>query len=531
MGAHSKRAGSRCGRAMVLFAGLALVALMLVPAVPALAQVAPTINNVLPVRGPVNTPVTITGSNLGTNVPTSKVTFNGVAASPIFWNDTLIEVLVPAGATTGPVVVSTIFGDSNAVNFEVTSVPQPQQTWYLAEGSTAYGFDSYIMIQNTTPNDATVQITYNTSFGRIPRPGLVGVPASARVTLHVNSELPNMDFSTTLAASQPVVVERSMYWNNRIEGTESIGTTAPNKNWYLSEGYTDQGFQTYVLVQNPQTASTTVNITYMSSKGVVKKQPFTVGAGQRYTVDVNKDVPGAEVSTQVTADQDVVCERSMYWDNKRGGHDSIGVTQGSKSWYLAEGSTRWGYNTYVLIQNPTSNWANIDVSYDTAGGPQVKPRFMMPPQSRKTIYVNGDVPNTDTSIQVISDQDVIAERSMYWNNGTGRAGHETVGMPAPATSVFLAEGSTAWGFDTFVCIQNPNDVSVNVNVTFMTNSGAVLGPTVNIARGTRVTLHLNDIIPNVDVATKIQCNMPIMAERAMYWNNKGGGTSSIGWTQ
>jgi hypothetical protein len=156
---------------------------------------------------------------------------------------------------------------------------------------------------------------------------------------------------------------------------------------------------------------------------------------------------------------------------------------------------------------------------------------MMPPQSRKTIYVNGDVPNTDTSIQVISDQDVIAERSMYWNNGTGRAGHETVGMPAPATSVFLAEGSTAWGFDTFVCIQNPNDVSVNVNVTFMTNSGAVLGPTVNIARGTRVTLHLNDIIPNVDVATKIQCNMPIMAERAMYWNNKGGGTSSIGWTQ
>lgn len=541
MGGFSKRAGSGARRTALVVMGLMLVVAMLVPVAPAFAA-APAILTPIPASGPVGTTVTITGASFGTFTQDSRVTFNGVKSAPTVWREALIITTVPAGATTGPVIVSTTSGDSNPETFEVTATPipptptptpltPPAQTWYLAEGSTAYGFDSYILIQNTTTTAANVQVTYNTALGNVSRPQLLGVPASGRVTLHVNEELPNMDFSTTLAATQPVVCERAMYWNNRVEGTESIGVTLPSPTWYLAEGYTDNGYQTYVLVQNPLTSAAHVNVTYMTSKGLVQKATVTVGAGQRYTIDVNKDVPGCEVSARVDSDQPVICERSMYWDNKRGGHDSIGVTKGSKTWYMAEGSTAWGFRTYLLIQNPTTNWANVDVTYNTAGGPQAKPGFLMPPQSRKTIFVNDDVENNDTSIWVTSDQEVIAERSMYWDNGTGKAGHETVAMPAPATSVFLAEGSTAWGFDTYVCIQNPNDVDVTVNLTFMTLGGAVAVTSLPIVKGSRITAHLNQLIPNVDVATQVQCDKPIMAERAMYWNNKGGGHSSIGWTR
>ncbi len=531
MRSEEKGTGRRPRKAMILVSGLVLLAAILLPAVPAMAQPKPQINNVLPTRGPVGTPVTIAGNNFLDQGPFSKVTFNGTTAQVVVWRASVIEVLVPAGAASGPVVVTTASGDSNGVSFEVVYNPAPTSVWYLAEGSTAYGFDTYIMLQNTTPNDATVRVSYNTNLGNVPRPQAVGVPASSRVTLHVNDELPGLDFSTTLQSSQPIVVERAMYWNNRIEGTESIGVTQPGKTWYLAEGYTDGGYQTYVLVQNPGTTGANVNVTYMTSRGVVKKQPFWLAAGRRFTIDVNKDCPTSEVSTQVDADLDVICERSMYWDNKRGGHDTIGVTKGSKAWYLAEGSTAWGYKTYLLIQNPGAKWATVDVTYNTAAGPQIKPTFMMEPQSRFTIFVNNDVINNDTSIKVASDQELIAERSMYWDNGTGKAGHETVGVPAPSTSVFLAEGSTAWGFDTYICIQNPNDRKVAVTLTFMTNKGMAAGPTLYIDAGSRTTAHLNEMIPNTDVSTKVQCDLPIMAERAMYWNSKGGGHSSIGWSQ
>src|SRR6185295_11758257 len=50
------------------------------------------------------------------------VTFNGTAATPTSWSATSMTVTVPAGATTGPVVITSGTEDSNAVNFTVSSV-------------------------------------------------------------------------------------------------------------------------------------------------------------------------------------------------------------------------------------------------------------------------------------------------------------------------------------------------------------------------------------------------------------------------
>ena len=514
----------------------AAAAMALACAGPAAAQpvVAPVINNILPGQGPVGTPVLITGENFGVSAPLSKVTFNGVTATTTVWTSTFITTSVPEGATTGPVVV-TVLGlfQSNAVDFEVTGTPTPVlQTWYLTEGSTAWGFETFILIENTADVDATVGVVYNTQqFGRIPRVLPITVAPSSRVTLRVNDDITNVDVSTVLTSSQPIVAERSVYWNNRIEGTDSIGVTAPSTTWHLAEGCTAHGFDTWVLVQNPQIVPATIDITYMTSKGVVQKQPFTLGAGQRASVQAVKDVGACDVSTTVESNLPVVCERAMYWDGRRGGHDSIGVTEGSKKWYLAEGTTAWGFETWLLIANPTDKTANVDVTYMTSSGPVVEPRFQMSPLSRKTILVNDTVSNMDTSIEVLSNRAVIAERAMYWNNGTGKAGHDTVGLPAPARSVFLAEGSTAWGFDTYLCVQNPGDEAAQVAVVYMTGQGAAAGPNLLVPPKSRVTVYVNDDVSNMDVSMKVFSATPVMAERAMYWNARGGGHVSIGFAE
>src|SRR6516164_452243 len=70
-----------------------------------------------PTSGTVGTPVTITGTNFGATQGGSTVTFNGTAATATTWSSTSIAVTVPAGATTGNVVVTVEGRASNCVNF------------------------------------------------------------------------------------------------------------------------------------------------------------------------------------------------------------------------------------------------------------------------------------------------------------------------------------------------------------------------------------------------------------------------------
>ena len=81
----------------------------------------PSITTLTPTTGSVGTPVTIAGSNFGATQNLSTVRFNGVTATPTSWSNTSIVAPVPAGATTGPVVVTVSGVDSNGVTFTTTS--------------------------------------------------------------------------------------------------------------------------------------------------------------------------------------------------------------------------------------------------------------------------------------------------------------------------------------------------------------------------------------------------------------------------
>ena len=72
-----------------------------------ISPTAPVITSISPSIGPVGTPVTITGENFGDSQDGSTVTFNGVDAGVAScWTNTKILIIVPPGATTGPVVVT-----------------------------------------------------------------------------------------------------------------------------------------------------------------------------------------------------------------------------------------------------------------------------------------------------------------------------------------------------------------------------------------------------------------------------------------
>ena len=79
----------------------------------------PTITSVNPSSGPVGTAVTVTGTNFGSTQGTSTITFNGTVATPASWSATSIVAPVPAGATSGNVVVTVGGQASNGDGFTV----------------------------------------------------------------------------------------------------------------------------------------------------------------------------------------------------------------------------------------------------------------------------------------------------------------------------------------------------------------------------------------------------------------------------
>ena len=86
--------------------------------------VTPAISELSPVAGPEGASVEITGTSFGAVQGMSTVTFNGTeAATADSWSDTSITVTVPAGATTGEVMVTVGGEASNGVSFTVGTDP------------------------------------------------------------------------------------------------------------------------------------------------------------------------------------------------------------------------------------------------------------------------------------------------------------------------------------------------------------------------------------------------------------------------
>ncbi|MCG2796281.1 MAG: DUF5719 family protein, partial [Actinomycetia bacterium] len=299
-------------------------------------------------------------------------------------------------------------------------VTAPSNTWYLAEGATAGGFETWVLIQNPNDTPTDVTLTYMTDNGEVPG-GTITVAPNSRDSVNVELTVQTYNVSTKATADKPVIAERAMYYSTETTYRQcahsSIGVTAPSDTWYLAEGSTFGGFETWILVQNPGTEPATVTLTYQTDTGEVPGPTRTVQPGSRESFEVSQTVQTYEVSTTVTSDKPVIAERAMYWSTatvkRQAAHDSIGVTMASDTWYLAEGATAGGFETWVLVQNPNETPARVTLTYMTENGEVPGGTITLPANSRENVNVGETVRTFKVSTKVTADQPVIAERAMY----------------------------------------------------------------------------------------------------------------------
>ncbi|MBN2168018.1 MAG: hypothetical protein JW738_02140, partial [Actinobacteria bacterium] len=433
--------------------------------------------------------------------------------------------------------------------FTITKAPEPPGPpppselciWYLAEGSTNWGFSTYIAIENPNEDEVQADIEYMTANGSVSG-GTLTLPPVSQMTVNPEEKLGKVDFSAKVTSrrDKPIAVDRTMMWSKPgASGTEahcSIGVNSASRTWYLPEGSSKWGFETWLLIQNPNDSEATCSVTYMIEGKDPKTLEKKIGADSRASFDMADDISAGDASIKVTSDIPVICERSMYRHNRMVGHDSIGATEPASDFYLAEGAVGYAdeFTTYILVQNPQDEANKVTLSFLTGSGEVDGPVIEMPPNSRKTVNVGDYVKQcSDVSTRVHGEKPVAAERSMYWGHeGWSQACHDSIGISEPHSVFYLPDGQSSDVCETWTLVANPNDMDVKVRISYLASTeddNLVFNEI--IPANSRKSFNMADKGISGRASVMVESLTPakkIISERAMYWNNRGAGTDTIG---
>jgi len=405
-------------------------------------------------------------------------------------------------------------------------------------------FDEYVLLYNPNNQAVTATLSFLSGGGQAAQKDYQ-VAAHTRSTVSVDDVMPYDEVSVAVASDQPLVAERAMYFSYKgsiTGGHAATGVAAPGTKWYLAEGYTGPGFETWLLLANPGNQAATVRVSFMPESGDVVLKDYTVPALSRYTVPVNSvaglSAGGISMLAESTNGVGIVAERSMYFNSegRTDGSCAQGVTSPQASWYFAEGYTGKGFDTWLLVQNPGDQDASIQVDLmgENPSQPARSYPFDVKAHSRFTMHVNDFLPGQGVSMQVqtTGGVPVVAERAVYFDYFGINGGHDSAGANFPSSKWYFAEGCTSDAFDTWLLLQNPGTEPATVTANFARDDGQTVTQQVTVPAKTRYTLQA-DLVKGLEAASfsmEVSSTQPIVAERSIYFLYKGrdGGTNAGG---
>lgn len=351
------------------------------------------------------------------------------------------------------------------------SVAAPSTTWYFAEGATSI-FQLYYLLLNPGNAPAHVTVKYLQEFGG-PVTRTYTVPAHARTTISVNTDLALLFTSTGAAMSSdvPIVAERAMYLSSLFEifsaGAAGAGAPQAATQWSFAEGSPGGFFDEFLLIANPGNTSTTATVIYRRPDGVSATATYTVPGQGRRTVYVNQEIAtnpalapiaNSAISTVISAPVPIVAERTMWWPrNALAWYEnatSLGATQPGLGWTISEGRAGGPRHeqTYVLVANTAATAGSVQITVLADNGTTATHTVPIPAFGRITVDVGTSFSLTDTHFSAFIDSvgpapvPLVVEYSRY-GSGDGRvwsAGGTTLGTPrAPAPPVDTAPSVTA----------------------------------------------------------------------------------------
>lgn len=448
-------------------------------------------------------------------------------------------------------------GATNAQEFTAATHPRGASRELLAEGADNAFFKTRLAIANPGTTDTTAVVRFDGDG--TARTRNVHVPPGTRQTVFVDEvDGHALSFATVIESSVPLVAERTMSWDHTEYGAHAErATPAPATTWFLAEGSTTS-FSLFYLLQNPGDTAASATIRYLRPAPLTPiERTYPLPAHSRTTIPVNTqgdELAAVDVSASITATQPILVERAMYRSTPTqvfaAGHASAGVTAPATSWFLAEGATGPFFDLFVLLANPGTTAADVEIRYLLSTGDVLTKTYTVAAESRRTIYVDAeDIPgqgqvlgNVNVSCAITSTNAVpiVVERAM-WFPGPAitpnfwTEAHNSSGATATATRWVLADGDSGGtrAAQTFLLIANTSATPGRVRITRLLDSPSALPPgqtnyseTLDLLPNSRTTIALHQtfgtgsfgvVVESIDTTPLAE----LVVERAMYWNAGG----------
>lgn len=286
--------------------------------------------------------------------------------------------------------------------------------------------------------------------------------------------------------------------------------------WYLPEGNVAEYIQHLTFFNiGTQDADTQVQL-IDSSNGTTYNHNMTVPANGHAKLVVNSVVSGtASLSAISQANEPVIVERNMQLPGDT--NVNAGVPKLSRIWYFPEGSTDQTFYTYLILFNPHNVATEAIITYMKGDGTQAEQRVVIEAQKRRVITVNDILPGVGFGTRIIASRPIAAERTMRF--GPNLSGmHMGPGITKLSRWWFFAEGTTDPPFSMRLLVLNPHSQASQATITFMTPDGTSLKRNYAIPPTTRLVVDVNEVVPPLGIATIVESDRPVAAERALYFD-------------
>lgn len=383
----------------------------------------------------------------------------------------------------------------------------PNRAWYLAEGCACEPFETRFIVTNPGDTPASLAATFMKEDGTALE-RRYDLPARSPLDLAPDQALAGAAFATRIEADQPVFVQRFMSIGQ--EARLAPAANAPGRTWYLAEGRTGGGFDTWLLIMNPGLAPARATITFFREDGPPIERTYDLLPTSRLSLYVNSVLPEAAFGARVEADQPIVVERSVYFSGGQG-QVAMGSTSLSKTWYAVDGAGGSGAGIRLVVMNSNTSSMEATVTGVKEDGSMQERSISLGPSSRGSVLSSEIGSGPFSFITVRSSLPVVVERTGFWD-----------GADSAFTSPAVAGTSRAWTFPTgkvapfrrALLVANPSNTATTLSGTFLLEGGEAVTRYYALAANARLVLD-GGAIPERALWVDLNSDLPVVAERAM----------------
>ena len=318
-----------------------------------------------------------------------------------------------------------------------------------------------------------------------------------------------------VAPSDPLLAER-------LEARQQAGNFR-RSTWVLARGSTGPAEHEWILVANPDPSKEQVSWDLFPQEGEVVRGTFSLPGESRSSLFANLLLSGGAFWAQLRSSGNILVERALYYGCDA--DDSVGLEGLSREWYLPGGEQEPGFTTTLTLLNPGEKTVTATVTVFAPAGQVAEKVVPLATQSRLDLPLASIYTGTaPVGCRVSASGPIAAEQGVRF---LGEGGYGMPGSPLLSREWAFAGVETEPPFVSILAILNPHRQAVGVTLTLMSEDGTTLRRQYTVQPGEQ-TLKLNNILPELALAARVQAGRPVAVARITFFNDGRAAHATLG---